>query len=160
MKQFWRSLQERERYVLMATAGMLALFLMYILVIEPWQSETRLLRQNIAEQQKTLQWMKQAAEEIQQLRQLTGRKADSGQSLMTVIDDSAREAGISSAVRQLRPDGNGVSVRLEEIGFDAVIKWLSSLHTQHGISVNHFSMERLAQTGQINANVLLAYGGV
>jgi type II secretory pathway component PulM len=78
---------------------------------------------------------------------------------MSIIDASTREAGIAQAVRQLRPDGQGVSVRLEDASFDDTVKWLGRLHSQHGIAVNHFTMERLARAGRINASVMLTAGG-
>lgn len=158
MKQYWNNLQARERYTLLGAVVVLLLLLVYLLVIEPWQQQTTQLRNSVAAQQETLQWMRMAAQEIEHLQRSSGKKADAGQSLMGVIDASTRQAGLAQSVRQLRPDEQGVSVRLENAVFDDMLRWLSRLYGQHGIAVTHFTMERLSQPGRVNASVMLSGG--
>jgi type II secretory pathway component PulM len=37
-----------------------------------------------------------------------------------------------------------------------MLRWLGQLHSKHGINVSHFTMERLAEAGRVNASVMLA----
>lgn len=157
MLNYWQGLQARERLIIALAGGVLLLLSLYLLVIEPWQQGTSRMQQSIVSQQETLAWMQQAAAEVQVLRdqgsQATG---NGGQSLMGVIDASARRAGLSGAVRQLRPDPQGVTVRLENAGFDETLSWLGQLHREQGVVVATFTMERLPQPGRINASVSLS----
>lgn len=155
MISIWSNLRENQRIALVVSVVMIVVLLAYIQMILPWQRENNRLRVSILEQHNVLQWMTQAKVELQELRSIKGNDAYSGQSLMSIIDDSTRNAGIANAVRQLRPDEIGVSVRLEDVGFDAMLKWLSFLHSHYNITVNHFSMDRLSRSGHINANIIL-----
>ncbi|MFU8836723.1 MAG: type II secretion system protein GspM [Thiohalomonadaceae bacterium] len=159
MKQYWLNLQARERRLLVGSALLLLLLLIYLLLIEPWQQQTRSLQQSIAQQQETLLWMQQAAAEVRALRaQGQGAALQTGQSLMGLIDASARSAGIGAAIRQIRPDAQGATVRLENANFDDTMRWLGQLSSERGIQVSQFTMERLSEAGRINASVQLSGG--
>lgn len=158
MQQYWQNLQSRERLLLLGAAVVLAILLIHLLLIEPWLQQTQGLRHSIDTQQETLQWMQQASAELAALRgdSQVRRGAESGQSLMGRIDASARVAGIAPAIRQLRPDPQGVTVRLENASFDDTLRWLGDLYREQGIQVTTFTMERLPEVGRINVSVSLS----
>src|SRR5204863_383954 len=59
-----------------------------------------------------------------------------GESLIVIVDRSARESGLGSSLAGTDPSGaGGIQVRLEKAPFDAVIGWLSRLSQQNGIGV-------------------------
>lgn len=155
-RQYWSTLQPRERHTLLGGGIALVLILIYALIVDPFRQELNRLEQSVSQQQQVLDWMQQAAAEVKQLRgSQPASKQVSGQSLMSVIDASARSTGLSGALKQLRPEGQGVKVRLEEAAFDDMLRWLDQLNSQHGIQVNGLVMERLPQTGKVNASVVL-----
>jgi len=159
MKQYWANLQPRERHTLLGGGIVLALILVYALVVDPFQQALAGLQQSVATQEETLAWMRQASAEIKQLRAATpGARSVSGQSLMSLIDASARSTGLSGAIKQIRPEGQGVKVRLEEVVFDDMLRWLDQLQRNHGVSLGSLVMERLAQPGRVNASVSLEGG--
>jgi len=155
-RQYWSNLQSRERHTLLAGSVVLVLILIYALIVDPFQQELGRLEQSVSRQQEMLVWMQQAAAEVKQLRgsQSTSKQV-SGQSLMSLIDASARNTGLSGAIKQLRPEGQGVKVRLESAAFDDMLRWLGQLNMRHGIQVNGLVMERLPQSGRVNASVVL-----
>lgn len=156
MKQYWANLQPRERHTLLGGGIVLALILVYALVVDPFQQALAGLQQSVATQEETLAWMRQASAEIKRLRAATpGARRVSGQSLMSLIDASARSTGLSGAIKQIRPEGQGVKVRLEEVAFDDMLRWLDQLQRNHGVSLGSLVMERLAQPGRVNASVTL-----
>ncbi len=156
MRAYWQNLQARERAILLGGGAVLVLLLLYLLVIEPWQQNTASLHQSIANQQETLRFVQQGAVEVKALRGSAEAGAGpSGQSLMGLVDSSARAAGIGSAIRQVRPDNQGVSVRLENAPFDDTLRWLGGLYREQAIRVDSFTMERLPESGRVNASVSL-----
>lgn len=160
LKQFWANLQPRERHTLLGGGIALALIMVYALGIDPFRQELRRLEQSVTAQQEVLGWMQQAAAEVKQLRgNRPGATQVSGQSLMSLIDASARSTGLSGAIKQLRPEGQGVKVRLEEAAFDDMLRWLGQLNSHHGIHVSGLVMERLPQPGRVNASVVLGGEG-
>lgn len=160
IKQYWSNLQPRERHTLFAGGIVLIPLLIYALVIDPFYQELARLEKSVATQRELLVWMKQSAAEVKGLRKTTpGVKNVSGQSLMSTIDASARSTNLSGAIKQLRPEGQGVKVRLEDAAFDDMLRWLGQLNTRHGIAVSGLVMERLPQPGKVNASVVLGGEG-
>lgn len=155
-KQYWANLQPRERHTLLGGGIALGLLMLYTLLVDPMQQELKRLEQSVESQQQTLEWMQQAASEVKQLQRTSpGAKSFSGQSLMSVIDASARSTGLAGAIKQLKPEGQGVKVRLEGAAFDDMLRWLGQLNAKQGISVTGLVMEHLPQPGRVNASVVL-----
>lgn len=156
MKQYWSNLQPRERHTLLGGGIALVLILVYALVIDPFQQELHRLQQNVMNQEADLAWMKQASAEVKRLRgNNPSAQRVSGQSLMSLIDSSARSTGLSGAIKQIRPEGQGVKVRLEQVVFDDMLRWLQQLNAKHSVNVGSLVMERLPQQGRVNASLAL-----
>lgn len=156
MKLYWANLQSRERHTLLGGAIALALILIYVLVIDPFQQGLERLQKSVDNQETVLAWMQQASAEIKQLRRNNpGNQDVSGRSLMSLIDSSARSTGLSGAIKQIKPEGQGVKVRLEQVGFDDMLRWFEQLSSKHGVRVDGLVMERLPQPGRVNASVTL-----
>lgn len=156
MKQYWANLQPRERHTLLGGGVSLILILLYALVLDPFQQELARLHKSVEEQSAELAWMRQAAAEVKRLQgssPVSGRVA--GQSLMSLVDASARSTGLSGAIKQIKPEGQGVKVRLEEVVFDDMLRWFEQLGNKQGVSVSSLVMERLSQPGRVNASVVL-----
>lgn len=159
MKQYWANLQPRERHTVLGGGIVLALILLYGLVLDPFQQELSRLQKSVKTQTAELAWMQQASAQVKHLRgnsPAAGRVA--GQSLMSVVDASARSTGLSGAIKQIKPEGQGVKVRLEQAPFDDMLRWLEHLNSKQGVNVTGLVMERLAQPGRINASVVLEGG--
>ena len=82
----------------------------------------------------------------------------SGESLLVIIDRSARETNLASALTT-EPAGPGsVSVRLQKVSFDALITWLASLAQVYGVSVESARIEKADAEGLANAALVLHMG--
>jgi general secretion pathway protein M len=76
-----------------------------------------------------------------------------------IVDRSARESGLASALSGSEPGGPGsLSVRLEKAPFDALVGWLARLAQQNGVSVDSAVIERTGAPGLVNANIVLHSG--
>jgi general secretion pathway protein M len=74
---------------------------------------------------------------------------------MSLVDANARSTGLTGALKEIKPEGQGVRVRLEQVAFDDMLRWLEQLHSRQGVSVTGLVMERLPQPGRVNASVVL-----
>lgn len=159
LKERWAQLQERERRVLLGGAVALVLLGGYALVWDPWMQAVSRLEQDVAEQRVLLGWMKQSVHEVQMLRgNRPGGAPAAGQSLLTLIDGSARAQGLGTAMQRVEPEGNGVRVWLEKAPFDEVMRWLDRLGDR-GVRVTSFATERVAgQSGVVNVRLVLEGG--
>jgi general secretion pathway protein M len=148
------SLSERDRKMLLIGAGVIALLLLYLLI----QLDTSVssAHKRIKKKQEDLAWVQTAAPEIAAAGPVG---STNGQSLLVIVDRSARESGLGTALAGSEPSGsNGLSVRLQKAPFDTLIQWLSRLSQQNGIRVDSASIDAAGDPGVVNAAIVLHAG--
>jgi len=157
---FWRDLNARERSVLSLGALAVVSILLYALVWEPWQSDLRRLRQQVPQQKTTLAWMQQQAAAVKPLLQRIAR-ANPGRDLplLTVVEQTAREAGLRDAIRQMQPGDEGeVRIWIQDAYFDPWLKWTETLRKQ-GIESSAVTVNRSPQPNRVNIRMTLVRTG-
>lgn len=162
MKEWWSNLGTRERLIVGGGAVLLVPVLLWALVWQPLASGVRQLETEVAAQREGLQWMRKAAAELQHLRG-SGAQASAGlggRSLLAVVDQSARAAGLGNGLKRIEPDSaTAVRARLEGVSFDAVVKWLDDLSRQFGVLATLVTIERVQGAGQVNVRLTLQSPG-
>jgi len=148
------TLSERDRRMLTIGGALVALLLLY--VIFQLDSSVSSAHKRIKKKQDDLTWIQTAAPEI--LAQ--GPVAPSGgESLIVIVDRSAREAGLATALAGSEPAGpGGLSVRLQKAPFDSLISWLARLSQQNGVRVDSASIDTAGTPGLVNAAIVLHMG--
>lgn len=157
MKAWWETLSARERLLVIGGLGLTLALLGYALVWEPFRTSHRQLQQRVAEQRVDLIWMRQAAREVKRLSGNAGASsASDGRSLLTLVDQTARAAGLTSALKRVAPQGEDkLSAQLDGVEFDKLIPWLGTLEHDHRIAIVNLSIDRANATGLVNARVIL-----
>lgn len=85
------------------------------------------------------------------------RTLPAGETLMSVIDATAVEAGITSAIKRLVPTSDReVSVVLEAVPFDDLMIWLGGLNSVYGLDVVQFTANAGASGGHVNVSLVLS----
>lgn len=159
MREWWEGLGTRERFIAIAGSLVLVPFLFWLLVWRPLAGGVTRLDHEVASQRENVLWMQTAAAELQRLRGSSGQAAAGlgGRSLLAVVDQSARSAGLGNGLKRIEPDSaDAVRVRLEGVSFDALVQWLDQLSRQHGILASLVSIERETGPGQVNVRLTLA----
>lgn len=163
MRELWSKVQtwlaglsERERRLVTWGALAAAVLLFIGAIVLPLYTAAGRLERRVEQKRADLVWMRSVAGELQS----AGPAAGSGQSLIVIVDESAHTAGLGSAVTGTQPSGTGgVRVRLEGAAFDTVVAWLASLEQQYGLSIESATIDRGAQSGIVNASVILRNSG-
>lgn len=157
MKAWWETLSARERLLVIGGLGLTLALLGYALVWEPFRTSHRQLQQRVAEQRADLIWMRQAAREVKRLSGNAGTSLTrDGRSLLTLVDQTARAAGLASALKRVAPQGEDkLSAQLDGVEFDKLIPWLGMLEHDHRIAIINLSIDRANATGLVNARVIL-----
>lgn len=146
------SLSERDRRTLVIGAVVAVLLLLYVVI--QLDSSVSSAHKRVLKKQTDLAWMRTAAPELA----ATGgmHVGANGQSLLVLIDSSARESGLASSLAGSDPAGpGGLSVRLQKAPFDTLIPWLARLSQQNGIRVDTASIESAGSPGLVNAALVL-----
>ena len=149
------ALPERERRLLVGGLALAAAILVFGVLI-PLDRSVAHAHERLAHKRADLTWMQAVALE---LAASAPPPAATGESLLVIIDRSAREAGLAGALEGSEPGGPGsLSVRLAKAPFDALVGWLARLAQQNGISVESATIEKTDTPGLVNAAIVLHSG--
>ena len=155
MRQWFESLQARERIFVLAAAVFLVFAVFYLGIWMPLDRGQKSLSHSVDD------W-KSALTQLQPLKgrlQSAGSAQSAGgrQSLVVIIDNTLRQRGLYSALRRSQPTtGDGIRVEFENVAFDDLILWLGDLHVRYGLQVQSgsFSNPRHGE-GRVNSTLTL-----
>ena len=157
MKEWFSQLNQREQLSLLLLGLALLLYLLYILVLSPLESQReQLIAQNSAviESQGRVDAM---VSQLLQLRQ-GGAKAGAKRNLTSVINQSTSR--LQLPVMRLQPNSRGeIQVRIENASFNDVLKWLNEMEYTESLLVREVSVTPAASAGRVNITVRIAEAG-
>ena len=85
-----------------------------------------------------------------------GTIVGANQSLLSIVDQSRRASSLTKPPSRLQPEGDGiVRIWLEDVPFDALLRWLADLQLRYGVRVDSADIERESAPGLVNARVTL-----
>lgn len=157
--EWYKSLSQRDQKLVWVGGLLLLLLLLYLAVVQPLTASYDGLSSRIVREKSVLQRIARDAPVLKRLEAQTGgdvgvRTHGPSGSLFSLVSESVQNSPIASSVRQLRRDGAGrVALSFNQVGFDALIRWLSSLVHRHGIVVVRASFNRGSSPGTVNANL-------
>lgn len=148
-------LSPRERRLVTLGAAVGVLLLVFGILI-PLDRSVSHAAQRLAKKHADLSWMQSVAPELQSA---APPPAATGESLLVIIDRSARESGLAGSLSGSEPGGPGtLSVRLEKAPFDTLVTWLMRLAQQNGVTIESATIERAGEPGTVNAALVLHAG--
>jgi general secretion pathway protein M len=153
--EYFAALSERERRIAIG-GGALALVILIFGILIPLDRGVARAHERLAKKHADLSWMQSVAPE---LAAAAPPPAATGESLLVIVDRSARESGLAGALSGSEPGGAGsLSVRLEKAPFDLLVTWLARLAQQNGVSVDSATIEKAGAPGLVNAAIVLHAG--
>ena len=154
MRAWYENLAEREkRFVLIGGIGAAVLLLLGLVL--PLNRNITQARHRVTVKQADLAYIQSVTPELAS----AGPTGGSGESLVVLIDSSARESGLGKSLSNSQPTGDGaLRVRLEKVAFDGMVAWLARLAQQHGVRVQSAEIETAGEAGLVNAGLVLKAG--
>ena len=156
MKEWFDSLEARERRIMLGGAVVLLLVIIYFLGWEPFIHRLHELRESTQKKQLDVAWMQNAAQQVKQLqaRNTAPAQLGAGQSLLGVIDRTAKLKKLGDSVKRVQPDGSSKArVSLESANFDVVIAWLEELERRYGVGIETITFEKREEPGLVDARI-------
>ena len=158
LRQWLDGLAPRERNLVYAAAGLLAVALVYLIVVLPVTTAAKHRAARIEQKSADLAWMRQVAPQVAAAN-AAGDTAAGGESLVVLIDRTGREAGLGTAIRDQSPSGeHALRLRLEAAQFDVLVVWLTNLQQQYGVRVEAATIDAAGAPGLVNASLTLSNG--
>lgn len=158
MKAWFASLAPRERAFVVAAGVALAAAALYLFVWEPLFTAETQLRERVEREAVLAAWVSDLGSEAARLRQRAGETSIKGRddSLLSIVDATARAAGLGEAIQRIQPEGDDqASVTLEAAAFNKLLFWLRTLERDYGVAVAALTVSRAEQTGAIQARMTL-----
>ena len=148
-------LSERDRRILLV-GSLAALALLIFGILIPLDRSVARERAKLTQKRADLAWMQSVAPE---LARSAPPPSATGESLLVIIDRSARESGLASAITGSEPGAAGsLAIRLEKAPFDTLVAWLARLSQQNGVYVDSATIEKGGAPGLVNAALVLHSG--
>jgi|TARA_B110000259_G_scaffold146794_1_gene165508 general secretion pathway protein M len=157
VKEWFSQLNQREQLSLLLLSLALLVYLLYILVLSPLESEREQL---IAQNSAVIESQGRVDAMVSQLLQLRegGAKAGAKRNLTSVINQSTSR--LQLPVMRLQPNSRGeIQVRIENASFNDVLKWLNEMEYTESLLVREVSVTPAASAGRINITVRIAEAG-
>lgn len=153
LQQYLTRLSERERrLVLFGSAA--ALILLALAVLLPLQHSVAAASERVERKRDDLIWLRSVAPQLAALPRNTA--PPSHESLVGLIDRTARQSGLAKSLIGSQPSGDGgLSVRLEQTRFDTLVTWLSGLREQYGVRIDTATIDAGNAAGVVNASLVL-----
>lgn len=157
----FKALDSRERLFVVCGAALVVLAAIYLFALSPFYAAVDARARRVADKQSDLAWIQGSIAELQTLAASQPQlAAPSDESLVVLVDRTAREANLGNSLTGQTPSGNaGIRVRLELAPFDTVVQWLGTLQQQHGVDIETATIDRAGAAGVVNATLTLIRAG-
>lgn len=145
MKNWWLGLNSREQLLVGGMSILLVVFLFIMLIWQPLNENTAKAEKKLKRQQALLQYVV----ENTAIAKASGgqRRASSSGSLSSVINRTANQQRI--AIARMQPQGDQIQVWIDEVPFNQLMTWLSSLAQNESIKVNAIDISNGDKAGQV-----------
>jgi len=154
-RDWFRGLQPRERMLVSGGAVIVVLMAIYLGLV-PFYRALHARSERVERKQGDLAWMRGVASEVMVLGQNQPAPGPAGESLVVLVDRTARECGLGTSLVGQTPNGEtGIRVRLEAAAFDVLVKCLGTLQQAHSVSIEQATFDRTGRPGLVNASLVL-----
>jgi general secretion pathway protein M len=154
VKAWFARLEPRERWILSAGAVLAAIIVLWGFVWVPLGNGSAELRERIDDKQALLADLQRAAALGGGTSR--GQRPAPTQSLVVLVDQTARTHGLADSFTRTRPDGaDAINVSFQNAPFDGILAWLVRLNTDYGIRVESASFNGSRERGLVTGQLFL-----
>jgi general secretion pathway protein M len=145
--QWYRQLPLKEQILLAIAGALVGIYLIMAVIWQPLSDSRKKLHQRNQVNQETLVEVKSLVAQYLQAKE-NGNDVESV-SLPQLIDQTIREQQLS--MTRFQPGSRGdASVRLENMPFDNVLRWLGDLEIKHKLNLKDVSITPGKSVGLVN----------
>jgi general secretion pathway protein M len=151
----WFKAQSPRDQRVALSGAVIALLVLVLAIFVPLDTSVARATTRVQHKQSDLAWMQLVAPQLAAAG-ASVTAPTSQRSLIVVIDTSARESGLGSALNSTEPGGPGaLRVRLDKASFDTLVAWLAKLSQQNGVHVEQATIDAAGPPGLVNAGIVL-----
>jgi general secretion pathway protein M len=156
LREWFAALAPRERLLVSICAVFVGATLVYAGGWLPLKRAHENRAQALAESRALAQRLESAAVDAQRLRGNGGARANRNLSLLAVVDQATKNGTLGRAPSRLQPEGDTeVRVWVEDVSFEALVRWLADLEARQGVTVLSADIEKQTAPGTVNVRLSL-----
>jgi general secretion pathway protein M len=156
LKHKFAALSARERSLVIGGGVLVLLVALHALVLSPFYGAIDARQERLARKQADLSWMHTVAPELQAAAGTVPATVQNGESLVVLVDRTARESGLASALTGQTPTGTGaIRVRFQDATFDTLVLWMGNLVQRYGVTIDEATIDRGSKPGLVTATFVL-----
>ena len=159
MKDWFESLDSRERLFVSAGAVVIVVALLWGFIWQPLEKNHDTLTRSIANWERSLA-------ELRPLKNLAGASGETQsrtptgtqQTPVVIVDQTLRARGLDRLLKRSQPTtSTGIRVEFDNVAFDDLMLWLGDLSGQYSMHVQSGSLSTSSQAGpgRINATLTI-----
>lgn len=155
LEKLQQQLSLRDQSMLALLAGAIVLYVLYQALLHPLAASNRRLETQNAAAQKSLAEVTQMASQLRALQQgNTQTTAAQNENLTQLIDRTV--AANNLRMSRFQPGSGGdVQVRLDNMAFDSVLRWLSELESVQAVTIREIVIAPGSAPGLVNVSARL-----
>ena len=152
----FEALQPREQLLVAAGGLVMVLALIYLVLWQPFA----LARSHRAQE---LESARSLAARIEQIGAQVQAQPSSGPpvvghdvSLLSAVDQASKDGVLGKPLSRINPDGDDqVRVWIDDVPFDALLRWVDDLQSRYGVRIDNIAVERRSAAGVVSARLSL-----
>lgn len=145
MIQYWQSLQDRERLMVIIAALVICSYLFYLLIYSSLYQAEHSNSLQLKEKKETLLWMQTVR--TNQLQKKTPQQITSIK-LLALISNQLHDVSLASFPYQLQQSNIGdIQLSFDKVAFNPFIFWLWTLTNNYSIEIKRFVAEQTETQG-------------
>lgn len=156
----FEALQPREQLIVAVGGVVVLLAVIYLGLWQPFV----LARTHRAEELESARTLASRIEQIGALAQVVhpaGGAPVVGPevSLLSAVDQASKDGILGKPLSRINPDGeNQVRVWIDDVPFDAVLRWMDDLQTRYAVRIDNVAIERRPAPGVVSVRLSLKRG--
>ena len=157
LKQKWRSLQQREKTLLILCAIFISVLLLFYTLFNPLNQAASNAQSDYTYQQNLMTWMQPRVRALQGIKtpQSTVQVLSQAE-LLPTIDSRLKTTTFASTVQQVtQANSNGVRITFKNVPFDDLLTWLISQWQTSRITVSDIDVQKGNKVGLTDVNLTL-----
>jgi general secretion pathway protein M len=158
VREWFESLQVRERQLVATAAVVVVLGVFYLAIWMPLDRGQENAAADVEVWRSALVELRSLKGDLQRAGTERTVPAGQGQSLLVIVDNSLRGRNLYSALQSSTPTrSNGIQLVFENVAFDELLLWVGDVVSSFGLQVSNanFSPPSRDEAGRVNANLTL-----
>ncbi|KTD32268.1 putative general secretion pathway protein YghD [Legionella moravica] len=153
MKSYLNSLNEREKWMVLAAVLSLVIYFYYQFLYTPLSNKVTLKSSQLIEKTETLAWMKQVR---QKAHSATTKQSVDNSQLLTLLATQLKNNETLKFPYQLQQTGSGdIQLTFDTVPFKLFMQWLAKINDKYTITIKQFDVEHTTTPGVTKLMIII-----